>query len=107
MEIKIKEIINYEEYQENLEKYLSDTKIYNKPTLEFENSIVGLAKQDIISYRILQTGMVESDKTEIKIIADGGAYIATYSKELHDELKGIIEDTEKFIEREREEKFNK
>jgi len=95
MEIRVKDIENYELYEKRKEEYLDDPEFKSKPSIEFSESIVGVCDKDVLSYKIMSKGFIEEDKEEIKIMTTYGGYICNYTQSVHDRLKVILEENEK------------
>lgn len=100
MEIEIKEITNFEEYEIAFKNHLNDPDQHVKPKYDYIRTIMGFNKHDILSYRILQVGVIDEDKVEIIIKTNTGEVLNTnYDKKVHDALKKVITELEETIDR--------
>lgn len=107
MEIKIKEAVNIKFYEAKHEKYLEDPEIHEEPKMEFIWSHIGLTIEDILSYRILEKGLIERDQIEIFIVTTQGNLSTNYSKSLHKDLKKIMDDRDHYITEMNEKDLNR
>jgi hypothetical protein len=90
MEIKIKNIKNYEQYQKDLDAHYDDPTFKPKPILESFASVVGIPNYTVTMYHVLSEGIVNPDKAEIKITTEFGEFLTDYSESLLNDLRAII-----------------
>lgn len=98
MELMIKEAIGGVEYDMAMEKFKDDPEINNKPDYEIRRCILRIPYSSILLYKILETGDIETDKKEIKILTSFGPYYCDYKKEVHKYLKDIMDKIEKQVD---------